>query len=323
MKTQNTPLKTILPGFLLCLALSLAANMLAKWSLGLSPLLITLLLGIIVGNLFSKKTRNTSGLDLCEKWGLSLSIILLGLNLDLTKIYGIGLTKSFFIFGTVLAAVGLALVGAKLLKLSPKLGLLIGIGSGICGSSAIGSLASFITKDKKELGISLAVINLVGIAGLFFLPLIVHHLELNDTQAGLVIGGSLQSIAHVVASGFIMNEDTGEIATLIKMGRVALLAPLLVGFSLFQSRKQQGKVKLPNYLYGHLALLILANTLKLPAFILTMGDSLCKFALSLAMAAIGLRIHLGGLVQNSSKAILLGSLVFIAQITLLVALAHF
>lgn len=323
MNTQNISLKTILPGFILCLALSLTANLIAKWCFGLSPLLITLLLGIIFGNLFTKQTRNTSGLDQCEKWGLSLSIILLGLNLDLSKIYGIGAGKAFFIFGTVLAAVILAMLGARLLKLSPQLGLLIGIGSGICGSSAIGSLASFITKDKKELGISLAVINLVGIAGLFFLPLVVHHLELNDTQAGLLIGGSLQSIAHVVASGFIMNEGTGEVATLIKMGRVALLAPLLLSFSLFQSQKQEGKIKLPNYLYGHLALLALANTVNLPAAILTVADSLCKFALSLAMAAIGLKIHIGGLVQSSSKAILLGCLVFIAQIVLLLALAQF
>ena len=88
--------------------------------------------------------------------------------------------------------------------------LLIGIGTSICGSAAIVASSQFIAKEKKDITLALTTVNIAGLLGLFVLPTIICYVGLEKAETAILLGGSLQSVAHVVASGFVFGDEVGK-----------------------------------------------------------------------------------------------------------------
>ena len=210
------------------------------------------------------------------------------------------------------AAILLAWVVGAAFRLRPDQRLLIGFGTAICGSSAIAACAPMVTEDEQDIGVAVATVNLLGVIGILVLPLVISTIGFSTIEGGILVGASLQAVGHVVAAGYSMGDMAGELATLVKMGRVSLLIPLVLMLGLLPHKKSSGKV-LPAYLIGFIAMAILGS-LGIPEPI---GDGVKlagKLTLCTAMAGIGLSIQFKQFVSQGSKILVFGAAVSVLHI---------
>lgn len=309
-------LKNKLLGIVLALIIMIIAKFLSGYLPTLGTALLALILGISVRQILINFSPFSSGVSWTEKYILETAIVFIGFGFEISKFKEIGLSTLTIIFGSIIVIVLLALLLQKLMgKEDGKLFWLLGAGSAICGSSAIGATAPLIQAKEEETGISMAVINLLGLMGMILLPLIAVGLSFSQVQTGILLGGILQSVGHVVGSAFAINPEVGQIATVVKMGRVAFLVPfLLIVYFLFRKKADGTKLKFPLFiLFFLLAVLISqigilnSETIK---FLSKSGDTL----LNIGMAAIGLKINIKSLWKISGKAFLAGLIIFTVQI---------
>jgi uncharacterized integral membrane protein (TIGR00698 family) len=218
--------------------------------------------------------------------------------------------------------IGSSALLAKMLKWKLSLALLLGIGNGVCGSSAIAATEHIIGADKEDVGLAVAVVNFLGTIGMLFLPLLgTMILKLTDIRAGILIGNTLQAVGQVTAGGFAISNIAGQTATVVKMGRILMLTPLifiLLGiFSQKASQSQQNAKKaqrVPLFILGFILFSIISTFHILPENVLKALSAISHSALLVAMAGIGLKITFGSILRKGRAALLIGSLVFLIQI---------
>ncbi len=308
--------KNKISGIVLVVVIMIVAKFLSTYMPALGTALIALMLGIIIRQFLSNYLFFSQGVAWTEKYILEAAIVFIGFGFQVTTFQKIGLSTLSAIFLSIVLIIILALFLQKIFgKKDSNLFLLLGAGSAICGSSAIGATAPLINSNEEETGISLAVINVLGLLGMVLLPIIATALEFSNIETGIFLGGILQSVGHVVGAGFSMNEEIGEFATVVKMGIVAFLVPfLLVVFFLFKTKNGNTKIKFPLFILFFLIAVFLSQigifnskTLK---YLSKSGDTL----LNIGMAAIGLKINIKSLWNISGKAFLVGMIIFIFQI---------
>ncbi|MFA5556562.1 MAG: putative sulfate exporter family transporter [Flavobacteriaceae bacterium] len=303
-------------GIALAVVIMLTASFLSGYIPNIGTALLALILGVVIRQSLPNFSPFLNGVAWSEKYILETAIVFIGFGFEISKFKEIGLSTLTIIFGSIIVIVLLALLLQKLMgKEDGKLFWLLGAGSAICGSSAIGATAPLIQAKEEETGISMAVINLLGLMGMILLPLIAVGLSFSQVQTGILLGGILQSVGHVVGSAFAINPEVGQIATVVKMGRVAFLVPfLLIVYFLFRKKADGTKLKFPLFiLFFLLAVLISqigilnSETIK---FLSKSGDTL----LNIGMATIGLKINIKSLWKISGKAFLAGLIIFTVQI---------
>ncbi len=309
-----------LPGIVLAVAIMLAAKFLSGYVPALGATLLALILGLVIRQMLNNFTVFSEGVAWSEKYVLEAAIVLIGFGFEVKQFSKIGVTTLLLIFGSIVVIILLALLLSKIFgKKENKLYWLLGAGSAICGSSAIGATAPLIQAKEEETGLSMAVINLLGLLGMIILPLIALGLGFSDVDTGILIGGILQSVGHVVGTGFSINQEVGEIATVVKMGRVAFLIPfLLTVYFLFRKRNDGSKMKFPVFIILFLIAVLVAQTGFLNTDTLKMISKSGDTLLNIGMAAIGLKINVKALWKISGKAFLAGAIIFIVQITIFV-----
>jgi uncharacterized integral membrane protein (TIGR00698 family) len=331
---QDTPAPATAHGRLPGLALSVLVGA-AGWGLGaLAPALgavtMAIVCGVVWGNLRPPGARLQPGVRFSEKTVLAWAVALLGARLDLGVLTALGPGALAAVVGCVALTLLLGRALARPLELPVPLAVLLGVGTAICGSSAVAAAAPLVARDRPaDAGLAVGVVNLLGTLGILLLPLVATALALDPNGAALLIGGSLQAVGHVVAAGFTLGDPVGEAATAVKMGRVALLVPLVVILGVVYGRGPRAgdaarapgalRLRLPGYLYGFVALAALHNLGWLPAAVEPAAGHASKALLAIAMAAIGLRIQLRTMLRQAPKALLGGALLFAVQLGALAA----
>jgi uncharacterized integral membrane protein (TIGR00698 family) len=243
--------------------------------------------------------------------------VLLGTELQLQILIGLGLPTAVLILLIITFTMLSSLVVGKLMGFSQPFSLLMGAGNAICGSSAIAAVSPLVEGKEEEVGLSISTVNLLGTFGIFLLPLLVHVFKLNDYRGGAVIGGSLQAIGQVVAAGYSINDATGNIALLVKMGRVLMLGPLAVIISSWKTAESpagKSTIKIPPFIVGFLIIGILASWPVVPRPLVEALKLSGKWLLLFAMAGIGLKLHLKTMLIQGPKALLFGSIIAILQL---------
>jgi uncharacterized integral membrane protein (TIGR00698 family) len=316
LQSLSGGLAALLPGLVLCVVLGLTANRVGSALPLLGSGTSAILLGLITGNLLSIPSTFRSGVRFCESRVLEFAVACMGFSLSLKLLGQLGWSASIVVVTAVSTALSVAFLIKRWVKTPTTRILLIGVGTAICGSSAIAAAAPLIARERKEVGISVGVVSVLGIAGIFLLPLWTNLVGFNAQDTGLVIGGTLQSIAHVVAAGFSINDDVGNLAVTIKMGRVAMLVPLVLYLTMSQTQltPSQKKVKIPWYLTAFLCAVFIASSGLVSAPLLEQVKVFDKFLLTIAMAAIGLNIHFKTLREQASTTLLYGAIIWAVQI---------
>lgn len=296
---------------------AVAMMLLAPFVPVLNSVMLALLLGILVGNIFKLPEVLSPGLKYSGSKMLEVAIVLLAFGLNPKEFSAIGpefLIK--IIIGIVIVLI-LAVVLSRIMKCPGSTGFLTGFGTAICGSSAIAAVTPLISKNKDDAGIAIAVVNLLGAVGTFLLPAALAYIPLADTQKGFLIGGSLQAVGNVAGAGYAISDYIGETAISVKMMRVAMLTPMVILYSWLVNRGQgtsKAGFKLPLYLWIFIGITTLSFFVDYPEKLVEYAGVIGKIALSAAMLAIGLRLSLKTLYNSGKNALLYGVIIFAIQI---------
>jgi uncharacterized integral membrane protein (TIGR00698 family) len=253
---------------------------------------------------------------------IPLTIVLTGATLSFANATAVGFRACAIIVATMTAAMASAWIFGKMFGVWPRTALLIGAGTAICGNSAIVAVAPLIDAEDRDLMLSMGAINVLGLALMFASPFIGGAIGFDDNGYGVWAGSTIHAVPQAVAAGFAFSEKAGGVATLVKLVRVALLAPLLLvlAFGYARSRKDRVTVHyarlVPPFLWGFFALFLL-NSLKLlpvlqfsSGYSVNLADVLAEagnISLALSMAAMGLEINLKMFVKVGGAAVAVGA----------------
>jgi uncharacterized integral membrane protein (TIGR00698 family) len=305
--------KRNLPGILICLVIAMSTSFLSE-NYGGPQLLYALLLGLSLHFLYLNEVVKP-GIDFCAKTVLRLGVAFLGIRITFADISAIGINTGLMAIVAVAATVFLGFLLAKLLKLSPDFGLIAGGSVGICGASAALAVASVLPKSKENEQFTLLVVvgvTVLSTVAMVTYPFVLQMLDIDALSAGIFIGSTIHDVAQVVAAGMLFGPEAGDVATVVKLFRVALLLPVVLVISiLFGAQKATsnlgwGSLRLiPTFLLGFVALSIVASMQILPTSITHQISALSRWMLVIAIAAAGLKTNFQELAQLGWQPVLM------------------
>jgi len=293
MPAINVRAGQILPGLLLCAALAAIATAIAAW--GGSGVVWALLLGIAIASIRAPGARWIGGIDFASRHVLRLGVALLGLQISAVAFHVLSLTSVAMLAVDVAAVLVAGWLLGPLLGIERKLALVLAGAVAICGASAAAAFATVLTPDedgKRNVGLTIGLLSLLSMAAMLLYAPIALAMKLDAGGAGYLLGGTIHEVAHAVAAGYSIDQATGDIATMTKLLRVALLAPGLLLTAWAQNvTEESNSVPRPPWFLVCFALFALANIAGLlPRVISDIAAPSSRFCLVLAMAAIGLML---------------------------------
>lgn len=308
-------------GFVFSLTLAFIAVLVAQLLPFLNSIMVGLLLGIVVGNLFALPAKYHAGISFTGSKTLEIAVVLFAFGINYTHMAELGWQRFLAVVLVVFAVLLLTVYLSKKFNCPSSVGWLVGFGTAICGSSAIAALAPSVAKNKEDVGVAMAVVNLYGTLGMLVLPLVAAGLSLSNEDISMLLGGTLHAVGNVAGAGYAMSQDIGDQSLTIKLARVALLTPGLIFFNFITQRKAGKSIQsyfvLPWYLWGFLIITILVSVIHLPAEVIKFFSEAGKYLLTLAMVAIGLKVSFASLLQSGKRGLMFGLIIFLVQVVLL------
>lgn len=320
--------RALLPGLLLSMVLATAALGLAELplvadTLHLSALLLVILLGMLVASLVSLPDAVGPGVELAQRPILRWAVAGLGFRLSLREIVAIGGAGLAVVVLSTLATLVFGWWIARRLGVPEKLGILLGVGSAICGASAVVAADSVIHADKRDSAIALGIITLFGTAGIVLYPILGRLLGLSDFVYGVWDGASLHEMAQVVAAGFGMSEEAARVATVVKLARICLLAPVVfwLAWSLRKRHRTEGKAKVspvPWFLVMFVVFAAVNSSGLMPAGTVDVVRKADLWLLCVGMAGVGLQTGVHDIRAGGAAPLITGLLqwLFLAALSL-------
>ncbi len=319
-------MRAFVPGFFACLALGLASFGSKLVQSFVSPLLIVIILGMIIASVTSLPTSMDEGIALCQKPILRWGVAGLGFKLSIQKLGEIGGPALMVVALSTSVALFFGWWVARRLGLSEKASLLLGVGTGICGASAIVAADTVVNAEKEDTAVALGVITLLGTVGILVYPLIGHALGLSKFVYGVWNGASLHEMAQVVAAGEAYG--AADTSTVAKLARICLLAPVVFGLGWYLRTKRggAGEAKVPIvqwFLVAFVLIAILNSTGLISKELSKILQDVDLVVLCVGMAGVGLKSDFRQIIKAGPKPILAGLLqwAFLAVISLGLAVA--
>lgn len=280
------------------LGVALAAALTAVAVSGLVPLLgallVALALGTVVANTPLAHARALVGHAAVTKLLLRLGVVLLGLRLPLGDVAAIGAAGVLVVVATVVLTYAATRALGTRLGLDQRLVTLLAAGFSICGAAAIAALADAVGARQKDVAHSVALVTIYGTAMIVLVPWAVAGLGLSEEQGAIWAGASIHEVAQVVAAASIIGPGAVAVATTVKLGRVALLAPTyLVAVRSVGAPASAGRVPLlPWFLVGFVVMVALRSSGLLPGQLVDAADDVTTVLLAAGMFGLGLGLRL-------------------------------
>jgi uncharacterized integral membrane protein (TIGR00698 family) len=336
MMTAVERARANLPGLALCLSLALVSATLADqdWvreTLRLSPLLLVVLLGMVVGTLWALPPSFGPGIATAQKPVLKWAVAGLGLKLSAPKLLEIG--------GPALVVVTVATLGslafgwwlALRMGAGHRLAVLLSVGTSVCGASAVVAADSVVQSKGEEAALALGTITLWGTVGIFVMPWIGHALGMSDFAYGVWAGATLQETAQVVAGAEGYSQGSIAVATVVKLARICWLAPIVFFLALWLGslgvRTGAAKVQAVPWFLVAFVLLAAFNSVA-PSFGFAeewsgQANRAVQILLTVGMAGVGLKTDLKELARAGwlPVGIGLGQMLFLASLAYVLAQA--
>lgn len=289
--------RIIMPGLLICILIALATTFIAD-HYGGPTLLYALLFGMSL-HFLSEDGPCRAGIEFASKTVLRLGVALLGVRITLEQVASLGVGPVITVVLGVVATIVFGALLARVMGLDRDMGLLTGGSVAICGASAALALSAVMprnaTSERHTIMTVVGVTTLSTVAMITY-PLIVRLLGLEDTEAGILLGGTIHDVAQVVGAGYIISEHTGDVSTFVKLLRVAMLVPAVMVFMLlFRSARQAngdegGKVPMfPTFLIAFVALVLINSLGWVPSVAVEGFTDLSRWCLVAAIAALGVK----------------------------------
>ena len=322
-------IKGILPGVLLSGVIAVPAWMVGR----LLPVVGSPVMGLLLGMAlaFVKRPQLVeAGIKFTSKKLLQFAIILLGFEMNLFNVFSVGRQTLLLMAFTISAALLTAFFAGKLLKLDTNTKTLIGVGSSICGGSAIAATAPVINANEEDVAQSISTIFLFNVIAAFLFPLLGHLLGMSDYSFGLWAGTAVNDTSSVVAAGYAYSDTAGDLAVIVKLTRTLMIVPITLVLAFVTSRKNTEQHKgysfvkiFPWFVIGFLLASVVRTFTPIPTGVTAWLAQAGKFVIVMAMAAIGLNTNIVKLVKNGLKPILLGLLCWAAVSVTSLVVQHF
>lgn len=311
--TQKLTLTSYLPGLSLVGVVALAALWLSEYY-GPPAILMGLLLGFAL-NFLNADKRLSAGLDFSSRTLLRIGIVLIGMRITFGEISSLGYMPFIALIGIMAAVIMTGMLAAKLFKQDIMFGLLAGGATAICGASAALALWSIIGEeriDQSRFTIVLLGTTLASAFAMTFYPAIAGFLELSDAQAGFLIGASIHDVAQAIGGGFSFSTQAGEVATVVKLSRVTLLAPVLIIVAMMlrnldvkgtapSQRKIGLKQALPWFITGFIVLMAINSIVSIPTPLVDIGNNIASTLLLFAVIAASIKSNMTGLLSHGLR----------------------
>ena len=320
-------LRSNIPGILFSLLLAIAA----AWLGGLFPVVggpvFGIILGIFINNFIGKPEWTKSGVKFTSKKVLQYAIILLGAGLSLTQVWKTGTESLYVMLITLSFAFLSAYAFGKLLKIPYNLTTLIGVGTAICGGSAIAAVSPVIEAEEKEVAYSISTIFFFNIIAVLIFPPLGHLIGFSDKAFGLWAGTAVNDTSSVVAAGYAFSRAAGEYATIVKLTRTTMIIPVSLIFAAITILKKRNAARtdgmvnysfkkiFPWFILGFLAAALLNTLSVITPSMAAHLSSAGKFLIVTALSAVGLSADFKEMLKTGFKPLLLGLLVWVSVTT--------
>jgi uncharacterized integral membrane protein (TIGR00698 family) len=307
---RPSPLAELGPGLLLAALLALAAQLIGNVAELVSPLIIAVALGVIVGNTLEVPSARP-GMRFAASRLLRIGVVLIGLRVALDDLAAIGLPGLV----VVVMAVTVTFFGTQWLGrrigISPDLSLLIGTGYSICGVSAVAAMNGVIGADEEEAAYAIGLVTLAGSLSIVALPLLGSVLGMSPTDFGTWVGGAVHDVAQTVATASTNGDESLTAAIVVKLTRVALLAPLVVGVAVARRRRSSvpNAIRpplLPLFVAGFLLMVGLRSTGLIPDSWLEPIRQVEGYLFTVSLVGVGFGVDLGRLRKLGGRPLALG-----------------
>jgi uncharacterized integral membrane protein (TIGR00698 family) len=316
--------RTLGPGVLACAVVGAAAGFLSE-HYGAPVMLFALLLGMAM-NFLSMDGPCQPGIEFTAKQVLRIGIALLGLRITLAQVAALGWGPVGLVVLSVVLTIGVSMAAARLLGFKGLFGLLTGGATAICGASAALALSAALPahpqKDRATLFTVIGVSALSTMAMVAY-PTLARAFGLDDRLAGIFLGATIHDVAQVVGAGYSLSNPTGDVATLVKLMRVAMLLPVIVFAALLtRSRGDAAGAErpplLPWFAVAFAVLVAINSAGWVPRPVQGLGNDVSRWCLIAAIAGIGMKTHLKDLATVGLKpvALMVGETLFLAALAL-------
>lgn len=302
----------LLPGILGCAVAGALAMFGPHLIPTVGPLLWAILLGAILTNIVTLPDVMQPGIGFVGKKVLRAGIVLLGLQLSLGDILGLGWVMLLAVVAIVGIGMATGILAGRALGLSTKQSLLIASGFSICGAAAVAGADGVLNAKEEETATAIGLVVLFGSLMIPIVPLITSAAGLEPHAAALFAGGSIHEVAQVVAAAGIIGGGALGTAVLVKLARVVMLAPVMAGLSLWARRSGVGDGSgkrppiVPLFVVGFLVMMVVATLKIVPAEWLPTIKWIQTYLLACAMFALGLGVKIKKLIQVGPKPLVLG-----------------
>lgn len=317
-------LSGLLPGLLLaCVPAVLAWLGGLAWPL-LGSAVLAILLGVALRAAWTPPAQYVPGIEFAGKYVLQASIVLLGFGLDLGEVARVGRASLHVTLATLTLALIATWLLRRLLRIPGKLAVLVGVGTAICGGSAIAAVAPILQAEEHDTAFALSTIFLFNVVAVLLFPWLGHLLGMDATQFGLWAGTAINDTSSVVAASYAYGPAAGDYAVIVKLARASMIVPvclLLAGALAWQARGQAAGSAQPSLRSGSIVpwfiLWFIAASLLRSAGLTSAAalDGLhlvASMAMVLALAAIGLSANLQQMRATGPRPVLLGLGVWLA-----------
>lgn len=310
-----TELQSLFPGFAVSALIAVSAQFLSD-HYGAPAMLLALLLGLALNFLSEEGTRTEPGIALTARTVLRLGVALLGARISVELLAGLGAQMIALVVAGVIATILFAMVLSRLVGRNVRFALLTGGSVAICGASAAMAIAAVLPRhdtSQRDLVFTVLSVTVLSTVAMVLYPMVSNLFGFTARDSGVFLGGTIHDVAQVVGAGFSINTEAGETATLVKLIRVAMLAPVVLVFSLVfrsgdpdkGSRGGDTPPLLPGFVIGFLLLATLNSFGFIPRPISDLAGTLSRWALLISIAAVGVKTSLRKMLEVGGGAIAL------------------
>jgi uncharacterized integral membrane protein (TIGR00698 family) len=296
----------------------------------IEALVVALLLGMVVRLAWRPSARYEPGIRFAGKQLLEVSVVLLGVSVDLPLLVRAGPALAVAIVAIVVIGLGIGVLIARALGLRPKLAVLVATGNAICGNSAIAAVAPVIGADAEDVASSIAFTAILGVLAVLGLPLLIGPLSLTHYQYGVLAGLTVYAVPQVLAAAYPVSVLSGDVATLVKLVRVLMLGPVVLFFALRSQNRSHNRLAqapsltklVPWFIVGFLVLASLRAAGGVPSAWVAPARLVSANLTIIAMAALGLSADVRTVARAGSRVVGAVSLSLLVLVVLGISFIH-
>ncbi|WP_224823676.1 YeiH family protein [Cognatishimia sp. MH4019] len=312
MTNKIETVKALFPGVLISGLIALAAQFISE-HYGAPAMLMALLFGIAL-NFLSEDGKCADGIAFSAKTVLRFGVALLGMRISFEMASELGWPIVTLVVGGVIATILFGMSIARLFGHGPRFAFLSAGSVAICGASAAMAISAILPKDERteeRLVFTVVGVTLLSTIAMIVYPILADLFGFGTQFAGIFIGATIHDVAQVVGAGFSVSEETGEVATIVKLIRVAMLAPVILVASLIirryvvQDAAAERPPIVPSFVVAFVVLVTLNSFGVFPAPVIALATETSRWALLTAIAAVGLKTSLRDVIDVGGAAIAL------------------